>query len=127
MEKTKRILMAERIERAVNEKLKKEEKKMTRGKIDRKINMQKIHNARTKRAKKNLNENEKLQAHYGGLYTQSESNLLCDLHPYFKKMKEDRAIKPKKLSEEKIFESLKALKRMEMLKMYIQEDNHLMI
>ena len=74
---------------------------MTTQEIKKQINMQKIHNARTKRAKENLNENEKLHANYGGVYTQAESNLLCDLHPYFKKMKEAVTIKPEKLSEKR--------------------------
>ena len=100
---------------------------MTTEKIRKQINMQKIHNARTKRAKENLNGNEKLRAHYGGMYTQEEINLLCDLHPYFKKMKEAGIIEPKKLSEKEIFESLEALRQVEMLREYVQEDNYLMI
>lgn len=104
---TKRIAIAKMIDHAVNlnminkEKEKKKEDKMTTQEIKKQINMQKIHNARTKRAKENLNENEKLHANYGGVYTQAESNLLCDLHPYFKKMKEAVTIKPEKLSEKR--------------------------
>jgi len=47
-----------------------------------KISMQKIHNARTKRALKTLDDNEKLFTRGGGMYTQAEINLHNDIHPY---------------------------------------------
>lgn len=138
MTKTKRILIAKRLEHVVNlnivnggDKMLDHHgvsvDKMTTKEIKNQISMQKIHNARTKRAKENLKRAEKLHAHYGCMYTQAEINLLCDLHPYFKKMKEEGIIEPKKLSEKEIFETLKTLKQVEMLKAYMQEDNRLMI
>ena len=53
--------------------------KMTTTEINKQINLQKMHNARTKRATNNLGNNEKLMARYGGKYTQAEINLLNDL------------------------------------------------
>ena len=40
--------------------------KMTTKEIKTQVSMQKMHNARTKRAMNNLDNNEKLLAHYGG-------------------------------------------------------------
>ena len=54
---------------------------MTTQKIKKQINMAKIHNARTKRAKRNLIANEKLMSGFGGTCTQTEKNMMEDLHP----------------------------------------------
>lgn len=48
--------------------------------------MQKIHDARTKRAWKNLIDREVLFGRYGGSYTHAELNLLRDLYPCWEKL-----------------------------------------
>ena len=58
--------------------------KMTNQKIDRQISLQKMHDARTKRAFKNIKDNDKLYAQYGGMYTYKELQTMHDLHPGLK-------------------------------------------
>lgn len=81
MTKSKRIIMAEALERAVNLKIANEGENVDTQEIREQINMSKIHRARTERAKKNIVANEKLTAGFGGTYTQAEKNMLDDLHP----------------------------------------------
>lgn len=97
---------------------------MTTREIKRQINMQKIHNARTKRAKNNLAEGEKLFARYGGMYTQAEINLHEDLHPYFK----DITYSPRPVDEDVPSEKeiMELLNQLDMYTRCVQEDNYLM-
>lgn len=57
---------------------------MTTQAIKKQINLQKMHNARTKRAFNNIRIREQLYAQYGGKYTQAELNITHDLHPGLK-------------------------------------------
>ena len=71
---TKRIAIAKSMEHAANLNIINNGDNMTTQETKRQISMQKIHNARTKRATNNIGNNEKLIASYGGIYTQSEIN-----------------------------------------------------
>lgn len=97
---------------------------MTTQEIRKQISMQKMHNARTKRAKKNLAEDEKIMARYGGMYTMAEINLLHDLHPYSRDTSALSVPDPGILSEKEIVELLDQLG---MYAKIVQEDNYLMI
>lgn len=98
---------------------------MTTQEIKRQISMQKIHNARTKRAMNNINDSEKTLAKYGGIYTQAEINLLHDLHPYLR----DMANRPRPANNDIPNEAkiLEILKHLGMYAIYVQEDNHFML
>ena len=97
---------------------------MTTREISTQISMQKIHNARTKRATNNLGNNEKILARYSDMYTLSEINLLHDLHPYLR----DMANRPRPVNETpNEAKILEILKQLGMYAIYVQEDNHFMI
>ena len=98
---------------------------MTTREISTQISMQKIHNARTKRATNNLGNNEKILARYSDMYTLSEINLLHDLHPYLR----DMANRPRPANNDIPNEAniLEILKQIGMYARYVQEDNHFMI
>lgn len=98
---------------------------MTTQEIKRQISMQKIHNARTKRATNNLGNNVKLLARYGDMYTLAEINLIYDLHQYLR----DMANRPRPVNNDIPNEAdiLEILKQLGMYAIYIQEDNHFMI
>lgn len=66
---TKRIATAKSIEHAANLNIINNGGNVTTQETKRQISMQKIHNARTKRAINNLDHNEKIIANYGGIYT----------------------------------------------------------
>ena len=91
----------------------------------RQISMQKIHNARTKRATNNLDNNEKILSRYGDMYTRAEINLLYDPHPYLR----DMANRPRPVNNDIPNEAkiLEILKQLGMYAIYVQEDNHFMI
>ena len=121
---TKRIAIAKSIEHAANLNIINKGDKMTTQEIKTQINMQKIHDARTKRAINNIDNNGKLLARYGGMYPQAEINLLHDLHPYLR----DMANRPRPEisdipSEDEILELLDQL---DMYTRCVQEDNYLM-
>lgn len=97
--------------------------KMTTVGIKKQINLQKMHNARTKRAMNNINDSEKTLAKYGGIYTHAEIKLLHDLHPYLR----DMANRSRPVSEtpnEK--EIVDMLNQLGMYAMCVQEDNYFM-
>ena len=121
---TKRIATAKSIEHAANLNIINNGDKMTTQETKRQISMQKIHNARTERATNNLNNNEKLMARYGDMYTLAEINLLHDLHPYLR----DMANRPRPVNETpNEAKILEILKQIGMYAIYVQEDNHFMI
>ena len=99
--------------------------KMTTTEINKQINLQKIHNARTKRATNNLNNNEKILSRYGDMYTLAEINLLHDLHPYLRDMANRPSIVNNDIPNEANI--LEILKQLGMYAIYVQEDNHFMI
>ena len=121
---TKRIAIAKSIEHAANLNIINNGNNMTTQETKRQISMQKIHNARTKRAINNLGNNEKILARYGDMYTQSEIDLLYDLHPYLR----DMANRPRPVNETpNEAKILEILKQLGMYAIYVQEDNHFMI
>ena len=71
---TKRIATAKSIEHAANLNIINNGDNMTTQETKRQISMQKIHNARTKRAMNNINDSEKTLTRYGGMYTHAEIN-----------------------------------------------------
>ena len=122
MKKTKRILAAKELEHAVNFSMANEGCKMTTQEIKKQINMQKMHNARTKRAFKNIDNDEKLLARYGGMYTQAEINLHFDLYPHFRVVRDD--------IESEIPDEAELVELLDQLGMYakcVQEDNQFII
>lgn len=125
MTKAKRILAAKELEHAVNFKMVNEGCKMTTPEIKKQINMQKMHNARTKRAFKNIDDNEKLFARYGGMYTQAEINLLHDLHPCLR----DMANRPRPVAKDipNEAELVELLDQLGMFTKCVQEDNQFMV
>lgn len=96
---------------------------MTTQEIKKQINMQKIHDARTKRAFKNIKDNDKLYAQYGGFHTNAELNLIHDLYPGLKAAYDNRP-DDKTLSEVDIAE---VIDQINMFAHYVQEDNQFMI
>lgn len=123
MIKTRRILMAEKIERAVNLKMANKGDKMTTQEIDRQISMQKMHNARTKRAFKNIKENDKLYAQYGGMYTTQELNIIHDIHPGLKAAYDNR---PENVDMNEI-DIAEVIDQVNMFAHHVQEDNQFMV
>ena len=125
MKKTKRILAAKELEHAVNFSMANEGCKMTTQEIKKQINMQKMHNARTKRAFKNIDDNEKLFTRYGGVYTQAEINLLHDLHPCLR----DMANRPRPVAKDipNEAELVELLDQLGMFTKCVQEDNQFMV
>ena len=121
---TKRIAIAKSIEHSANLNIINNGDKMTTQETKRQISMQKMHNARTKRATNNLGNNEKILARYGDMYTRAEINLLHDLHPYLR----DMANRPRPVNNDIPNEAkiLEILKQIGMYAIYIQEDNHFM-
>jgi len=120
MTKSKKIIMAKRINHIINFKLINKGDKMTMQEIKKQINMAKIHSSCTKKAKKNIVTNEKLMAGFGGTYTQAEINMLEDLHPgVFKCLNE----KPIKQSNVNIIDTLDFLT---IYNRVVQEDNYFM-
>ena len=121
---TKRIAIAKSIEHSANLNIINNGDKMTTQETKRQISMQKMHNARTKRATNNLGNNEKILARYGDMYTRAEINLLHDLHPYLR----DMANRPRPVNNDIPNEAkiLEILKQLGMYAIYIQEDNHFM-
>lgn len=97
--------------------------KMTTQEIRTQINLQKIHDARTKRAMNNLDDSEKTLAKYGGMYTQTEIKLLHDLHPYLREMANKSRPADEILNENEI---VKMLNQLGMYAMCVQEDNYFM-
>lgn len=122
---TKRIAMAKSMEHTANLNIINNGDNMTTQETKRQISMQKIHNARTKRATNNLDNNEKILSRYGDMYTQAEINLLHDLHPYLR----DMANRPRPVNNDIPNEAkiLEILKQIGMYAIYVQEDNHFMI
>ena len=96
---------------------------MTKEQIDRQINLQKMHNARTKRATKNIVEYDRLYKAYGGMYTQKELNIISDLYPGLKAAYDNRP-KENDINEIDIAEILEQL---DMFTRYVQEDNYFMV
>lgn len=92
---------------------------MTTEQIDRQINLQKIHNARTKRAFKNIKENDKLHKQYGGMYTTQELNLIHDLHPGLQAAYDD---KPKNSDMNEI-DIAEVITQLNMLARWTQEEH----
>ena len=95
---------------------------MTTPEIKEQINMQKMHNARTKRAFKNINDEEKLFARYGGVYTQAEINLHFDLYPHCRVVMDN--------IESEIPDEAELVELLDQLGMYakiVQEDNQFMV
>jgi len=90
--------------------------------INRQISLQKMHNARTKRAAKNIIANDKLYAQYGGMYTQTELNIISDLYPGLKAAYDNKS-EEKEINEIDIAEILEQLN---MFAHYVQEDNYFM-
>ena len=123
MIKTKRILAVKELEHAVTFKMVNNGgRKMTTQEIRKQINMQKMHNARTKRAFKNIDNDEKLLARYGGMYTQAEINLHFDLYPHFRVVRDD--------IESEIPDEAELVELLDQLGMYakcVQEDNQFII
>ena len=121
---TKRIAIAKSMEHAANLNIINNGGNMTTQETKKQISMQKIHNARTKRATNNLGNNEKLLARYGDMYTLAEINLLHDLHPYLR----DMANRPRPVNNDIPNDAkiLEILKQLGMYAIYIQEDNHFM-
>lgn len=99
--------------------------KMTTTEINKQTNLQKMHNARTKRAINNLGNNEKILSRYGDMYTQAEINLLYDIYPYLR----DMTNRPKPVNNDIPNEAniLEIIKWLGMYVIYTQEDNHFMI
>ena len=122
---TKRIATAKSMEHAASLNIINNGDKMTTQEIKRQISMQKMHNARTKRATNNLGNNENILARYGNMYTQSEINLLHDLHPYLRDMSCRPRPEVKEIKSEA--EIVDLLKQLSMYTRYIQENNHFMI
>ena len=96
---------------------------MTKEQIDRQISLQKMHNARTKRAFKNIRANDKLYAQYGGTYTDQELQTIHDLYPGLKAAYDNRP-NDNTLSEVDIAE---VIDQVNMFAHYIQEDNQFMV
>ena len=96
---------------------------MTKEQIDRQINLQKMHNARTKRATKNIVEYDRLYKAYGGMYTQKELNIISDLYPGLKAAYDNRPDESD-LNEIDIAE---IIEQINMFAHYTQEDNQFMI
>lgn len=123
MTKTKRVLMTGRIERAVNLKIANVEDNMTTEQINRQINLQKMHNARTKRAFKNIKASDKLFAQYGGMYTRQELNIIHDIHPGLKAAYDNR---PDNADMDGV-DMAEVIDQINMFAHHVQEDNTFMV
>lgn len=116
---TNRIAKARSMEHAVSFNMANKGDAMTTREIKKQINMQKMHNARTKRAFSNIVESEKLHAQYGGLYTEQELQVIHDLHPGLKAAYDNR-IDDNTLNEVDIAE---VLTQLAIYTRWVQEDN----
>ena len=96
---------------------------MTKEQIDRQINLQKMHNARTKRAFNNIRAREKLHAQYGGMYTEKELQTIYDLYPGLKAAYDNKP-ETNDMNEIDIAE---VIEQVNMFAHYVQEDNQFMV
>lgn len=96
---------------------------MTTREIKKQINIQKMHNSRTKQAFSNIVESEKLHAQYGSMYTEQELQVIHDLHPGLKAAYNNRP-DDNTLSEVDIAE---VITQLNMFARWTQEDNFCVI